>query len=78
MAATGPYLEERRTELFIDNCKRFKEGRPLRNVVDKAPLVLGLAPNRWAYRSILSAVLFIDMMIHPMYVIREALSAGTN
>ncbi len=36
VAATGPYLKERRTELFIDNCKRFNEGRPLRNVVDKA------------------------------------------
>jgi phosphoglycerate dehydrogenase-like enzyme len=31
----GPYLEERRTELFLDNCIRFNEGRPLRNVVDK-------------------------------------------
>ena len=32
----GPYLQERRTELFIDNCVRFNDGRPLRNVVDKA------------------------------------------
>ncbi len=36
VAGNGPYLQERRTELFIDNCVRFNEGRPLRNVVDKA------------------------------------------
>ena len=36
VAAAGPYLDERRTELFIDNCVRFDQGRPLRNVVDKA------------------------------------------
>ena len=36
VAATGPYLDERRAELFFDNCVRFNEGRPLRNVVDKA------------------------------------------
>ena len=35
-AASGPNLEERRAELFLDNCVRFNEGRPLRNVVDKA------------------------------------------
>jgi phosphoglycerate dehydrogenase-like enzyme len=35
-AASGPNLGERRTELFMDNCVRFDEGRPLRNVVDKA------------------------------------------
>lgn len=35
VAAAGPYLDERRTELFIDNCIRFDQGRPLRNVVDK-------------------------------------------
>ncbi len=35
-AASGPNLDERRTELFMDNCVRFDEGRPLRNVVDKA------------------------------------------
>ncbi len=35
VAGLGPYLDERRTELFIDNCVRFGEGRPLRNVVDK-------------------------------------------
>ena len=36
VAGEGPYLQERRTELFIDNCVRFNEGRQLRNVVDKA------------------------------------------
>jgi phosphoglycerate dehydrogenase-like enzyme len=36
VAGTGPYLQERRTELFIDNCRRFNDGLPLRNVVDKA------------------------------------------
>lgn len=36
VAASGPYLDERRTELFFENCVRFNEGRPLKNVVDKA------------------------------------------
>ena len=36
MAADGPYVEERRAEVFMDNCVRFDEGRELRNVVDKA------------------------------------------
>ena len=36
VAATGPYVPDRRTELFIDNCVRFNEGTPLRNEVDKA------------------------------------------
>jgi len=36
VAGVGPYLQERRTELLIENCQRFNEGRPLRNVVDKA------------------------------------------
>ena len=36
VAADGPYVEERRAELFMDNCVRFDEGRELRNVVDKA------------------------------------------
>ena len=35
VAGTGPYLQERRTELFIENCIRFNEGRELNNVVDK-------------------------------------------
>ena len=33
--ASGPNLDDRRTELFLDNCLRFSEDRPLRNVVDK-------------------------------------------
>lgn len=36
VAAAGPHLDDRRTELFIDNCVRFNEGQSLRNVVDKA------------------------------------------
>jgi phosphoglycerate dehydrogenase-like enzyme len=36
VAAAGPHLDDRRTELFIDNCVRFNEGQTLRNVVDKA------------------------------------------
>jgi len=36
VAGAGPYLRERQSEIFIDNCKRFSEGRPLRNVVEKA------------------------------------------
>ena len=36
VAGTGPYLDDRRIELFIDNCLRFDKGVPLKNVVDKA------------------------------------------
>ena len=36
IAADGPYIDDRRTEVFVDNCVRYSEGRPLRNVVDKA------------------------------------------
>ena len=36
VAGRGPYLEDRRTELFVENCRRFNNGEPLRNVVDKA------------------------------------------
>ena len=36
VAGVGPYLQERRTELLIENCQRFNAGRPLLNVVDKA------------------------------------------
>lgn len=36
VAARGPYHDDRRIGLLIDNCVRFNEGRPLRNVVDKA------------------------------------------
>ena len=35
VAGIGPYLQDRRTELLIDNCVRFNEGRQLRNIVDK-------------------------------------------
>lgn len=35
-AGAGPYLDDRRTELFVENCVRFNEGRELKNVVDKA------------------------------------------
>ena len=36
VAGVGPYLQERRTELLLDNCRRFHAGHPLRNEVDKA------------------------------------------
>ena len=35
-AGFGPYLDERRFEILLDNCRRFVDGQPLRNVVDKA------------------------------------------
>jgi len=35
-AGYGPYLDERRFEILLDNCRRFLGGRPLRNVVDKS------------------------------------------
>ena len=35
-AGYGPYLDERRYEVFSDNCRRFLAGQPLRNLVDKA------------------------------------------
>jgi phosphoglycerate dehydrogenase-like enzyme len=35
-AGFGPYLDERRFEILLDNCRRFLAGRPLRNLVDKA------------------------------------------
>jgi phosphoglycerate dehydrogenase-like enzyme len=35
-AGYGPYLDERRFEILLDNCRRYAAGRPLRNVVDKA------------------------------------------
>ncbi len=35
-AGFGPYLEERRYEIILDNARRFLKGQPLRNVVDKA------------------------------------------
>jgi phosphoglycerate dehydrogenase-like enzyme len=36
MAGYGPHLNDRRLQIIQDNCKAFAEGRPLRNVVDKA------------------------------------------
>jgi phosphoglycerate dehydrogenase-like enzyme len=36
IAGVGPSLQERRTEILIENCRRFNVGRPLLNVVDKA------------------------------------------
>jgi len=35
-AGHGPYLDDRRLEVLLDNCRRFVGGKPLRNVVDKA------------------------------------------
>ncbi len=35
-AGHGPYLDERRFEVLLDNARRFVAGQPLRNVVDKA------------------------------------------
>ncbi|HVH77329.1 MAG TPA: NAD(P)-dependent oxidoreductase [Stellaceae bacterium] len=36
VAGYGPYLDERRFAIILDNCRRFLEGRELRNRVDKA------------------------------------------
>jgi len=36
VAGVGPYLQERRTEILIENCRRFAAGHPLLNIVDKA------------------------------------------
>ena len=35
-AGYGPYLDDRRCAILLDNCRRFLAGQPLRNVVDKA------------------------------------------
>lgn len=35
VATVGPYLDDRRVELFLENCKRFVGGETLTNVVDK-------------------------------------------
>src|SRR5881409_2150701 len=35
-AGHGPYLDERRFEIIVDNARRFLGNQPLRNVVDKA------------------------------------------
>ena len=34
-AGFGPYLDERRFEILLENCRRFAASQPLRNVVDK-------------------------------------------
>jgi phosphoglycerate dehydrogenase-like enzyme len=36
MAGYGPYLNDRRFQIMLDNCRAFAAGKPLRNVVDKA------------------------------------------
>lgn len=36
MAGYGPYLNDRRFQITLDNCRAFAAGRALRNVVDKA------------------------------------------
>ena len=36
VAAAGPGLDERRWQVFIENCRRFERDEPLLNVVDKA------------------------------------------
>ena len=35
-AGFGPYLDDRRCEILVDNGRRFVAGQPLRNVVDKS------------------------------------------
>jgi phosphoglycerate dehydrogenase-like enzyme len=35
IAGHGPYLDDRRFEILLDNSRRFLAGQPLRNVVDK-------------------------------------------
>ena len=35
-AGYGPYLDDRRLEILLDNARRLAAGQPLRNVVDKA------------------------------------------
>ena len=35
-AGHGPYLDERRFDIIVDNARRFLGNQPLRNVVDKA------------------------------------------
>lgn len=36
MAGHGPYLDDRRFQIMVDNCRAFATGHALRNVVDKA------------------------------------------
>ena len=35
-AGYGPYLDERRYGIILENCHQFLAGQPLRNLVDKA------------------------------------------
>ena len=35
MAADGPYLDDRRRDLLIENCRRLRDGEELLNIVDK-------------------------------------------
>jgi len=35
-AGFGPYLDDRRYEVLLDNSRRFLSGQPLKNVVDKS------------------------------------------
>jgi phosphoglycerate dehydrogenase-like enzyme len=36
MAAAGPYLDDRREQLLVENCRRLRDGEELLNVVDKS------------------------------------------
>ena len=36
MAGWGPYLDDRRYQIMMDNCRAFLDSKPLRNIVDKA------------------------------------------
>ena len=36
MAGDGPYLDDRRRDLLIENCRRLRDGEELLNIVDKA------------------------------------------
>ena len=36
VAAASPYIDERRWQVFVDNCRRFDDPLPLANLVDKA------------------------------------------
>ncbi len=35
-AGCGPYLDDRRYAILLDNCRRFLANQPLRNTVDKS------------------------------------------
>ena len=35
-AGFGPFLDERRFEILLENCRRFVAGQSLRNLVDKS------------------------------------------